>query len=195
MAIEISALRDPAWMQNVVQGMVQFIKDLVVNSDTSYKKITSIYEEAREMKNCVEAKRKELTAPLRKKTAEINDLVKEITDPLDQVIDIANAKAAGYLRMLEVMKKQEDDKLKAAAALFDAEDEIYIAPMEIMPKGDGATMVVRVVRNFRVTDMAKVPAKYLMVDEAAIKRDLKLGVSEIDGIEIFEEKITQLRTR
>jgi hypothetical protein len=43
--------------------------------------------------------------------------------------------------------------------------------------------------------MAKVPAKYLMVDEAAIKRDLKLGVSEIDGIEIFEEKITQLRTR
>jgi hypothetical protein len=182
-------------VRNTIQDMVFFIKDLVVDSDGSYKKVTSLYRQAREWKKCIDSKRKELTEPLRKQTSAINDKSKELTDPLDKVIEIANAKANRYLFMLEEMKRKEDEKLRAAAAIFDAEEELYIPPMEQIVRGEGAITVTKTEKQFKVIDITKVPTKYLVVDEAAVKRDLKLGIGEITGLEIFEEKTTQLRMR
>lgn len=182
-------------IRNTIQDMVQFTKDLVVDSEPAYKKITSLYRQAREWKKCIDAKRKEMTEPLRKQTACINDKAKEFTDPLDAVIDMANAKANGYMQLLEDLKRKEEEKLKAAAALFDAEDELYIPPMEKTVRGDGAVTVTKTEKRFRLVDITKVPTKYLIVDEDAIKKDLRLGINEIPGLEIFEETTTQLRMR
>jgi hypothetical protein len=44
-------------------------------------------------------------------------------------------------------------------------------------------------------DISKVPTKYLMVNEEAVKRDLKLGIETIPGLEVYEETTTQLRVR
>lgn len=182
-------------IKNVISDMRLFTKNLVVNSEASYRKMTSIYAQAREWKKTIDAKRKSLTEPLRKQVAAINDKSKELTDPLDNVIDMANAKANGYLRMLEEMKRKEDEKLREAAALFDAADELYIPPMEKIIRGDGAVTVTKAEKKFKVLDIAKVPTKYLVVDEDAIKKDLKLGIGDIPGLEIWEETTTQLRTR
>ena len=67
--------------------------------------------------------------------------------------------------------------------------------MESIVRGDGAITVTKTETRFRVVDLSKVPLKYLVVDEAAIKRDIKLGLTQIDGLELYEEKTTQLRTR
>ncbi len=182
-------------IRSVIRDMRLFIENLVVDSEKSYLKITSLYAQAREWKKTIEAKRKSLVEPFRKQTAVINDKAKELTDPLDRVIDVANAKANGYLRLLEDVKRKEDEKLKEAAALFDAADEIYIPPMEKIIRGDGAVTVTRIEKRFKVLDIKKVPTKYLLVDEAAIKKDLNLGLAEIAGIEIWEETTTQLRIR
>lgn len=182
-------------IRNVIDDMVEFTKSLVVKDETSYKKITSLYRQAREWKKCIDAKRKEMTEPLRKQTSAINDKAKDLTDPLDSVIDMANAKANGYLQMLEEIKRKEDEKLREAAALFDAADELYIPPMEKTIRGDGAVTVTKKEKRFKLVDITKVPTKYLMIDEAAIKKDLQLGLAEIPGIEVFEETTTQLRIR
>ncbi len=195
MAINLMTHTDPLMMRDVISSRKSFVESLIVNSEESYKKITSLYAEAREWKKAIEARRKELTEPIRKKMSSINDIARELTDPLDAVIDMANGKANGYVRMLEERKRQADEELRAQAALFDAEEEIYIPPMDNIVRGDGAIAVTKVVMDFRVIDISKVPVKYLMVDEAAIKKDIKLGLSQIDGIEIFENKTTQLRTR
>lgn len=187
-------LNEPFEMREVIATRKSFVETLVVNSEESYKKITSLYAEAREWKKAIEARRKELVDPYRKKTASINDLARELTDPLDAVIDMANGKANGYVRMLEEHKRKADEELRAKGALFDAE-EIYIPPMESIVRGDGAITVTKTETRFRVVDLSKVPLKYLMVDEAAIKRDIKLGLTQIDGLELYEEKTTQLRTR
>lgn len=182
-------------IKNVISDMRLFTENLVVNSEQSYRKITSLYAQAREWKKTIDAKRKSLTEPLRKQASAINDKAKELTDPLDNIIDMANAKANGYLRMLEEIKRKEDEKIREAASLFDAADELYIPPMEKIIRGDGAVTVTKIEKRFKVLDIAKVPTKYLLVDEAAIKRDLGLGLSEIPGLEIFEETTTQLRIR
>lgn len=182
-------------VKNTIGDMVEFTKSLVVDNDTSYKKITSLYRQAKEWKKYIDNYRKDMTEPLRKQTSAINDKAKELTDPLDNVIDMANAKANGYMKMLESIKLKEDEKLRAAADLFDSADELYIPPMERIVRGDGAITVTKTQKQFKVVDISKVPTKYLIVDEAAVKRDLKLGIGDIPGLEIFEEKTTQLRIR
>ena len=193
--ISLNEKRYDSLIRTTITDMVEFTKALKVDSDSSYKKITSVYRQAREWKKCIDTYRKEMTEPLRKKTAAINDKAKELTDPLDAVIDLANAKVNVYLAMLEEMKKKEDEELRLGAALFDADDELYIPPMEKIVRGDGAITVTKTEKQFKVIDIAKVPTKYLIVDEAAVKKDLKLGIAEIPGLEIFEEKTTQLRIR
>lgn len=177
-----------------VSALMSFAKELAVVSEESYKKMTSFYAKAREWKKALEAKRKELVEPLRKRTSAINDKAKELSDPLDAIIEIANDKTAKYLHALEQAKRIEDEKLRAAAACFQAEEELYIPPTEKI-RGDGATAVTKIEKDFRVIDKNIVPYRYLMVNESSIKQDIKLGVHEIPGIEIFEVKTTRLATR
>lgn len=182
-------------IKSVIKDMVAFVKDLVVNNESSYKKMTSLYRQAREWKKSVESKRKEMVEPLRKQMTIINDKAKDLTDPLDGVIDIANAKANGYMRLLEEAKRKEEESARAVASIFDAEEEIYIPPLEKTLRGEGATLTTKKEKTFRLSDISKVPLKYLMVNEYAIKKDLKLGINEIAGIEVFETTTTQLRMR
>lgn len=182
-------------VRQVIGDMVEFTKSLIVDSDGAYKKITSLYRQARDWKKVIDGKRKELTEPLRKQVSAINDKAKEITDPLDAVIDLANRKASGYLSHLEEVKRLEDEKLRAAAAIFEAEEELYIPAMETTVRGHGAVAVKKTELCFRVVDISKVPARYLVVDEAAVKKDLRLGLVEIPGLEVYENSTTQLRVR
>lgn len=193
--IPLDAAESALQVKKTIRDMLAFTEQLVVNTETAYKKITSLYAQAREWKKCLESKRKELVDPFRKQMAAINDKAKELTDPLDQVISLANAKVNGYQAFLQDLKRQEEENLRSAAALFDAEDEVYIAPLEKVLRGDGAVTVTKTEKRFKVLDLTKVPLKYLMVNEKAVEQDLKLGINEIPGLEIWEETTTQLRVR
>ena len=183
-----------AAMLRDASGMVEDAYTLVVDSDSAYKDITALYSRAKEWKKEVEDIRKKLIAPWRAKVAEVNDRAKELTDPLDQVIAIANSKANGYVQQLEAQKAKEDERMRLAAALFD-EEPGYIEPMASTLRGSGAMAVSKKEKCFRLLDIAKVPAKYLVVDESAVKKDLALGIAEIPGLEIYEETKTSLRLR
>lgn len=182
-------------VQSVVSDMVDFAKALVVDSDVAYKKITSLYRQARDWKKCIETKRKEMTEPFRKQVSTINDKAKELTDPLDAVVEIANAKSAAYLQRLEEERKAEEARLRESAAMLDCAEELYIPPVETTVRGNGAISYNKKEMKFNVTDLSKVPLKYLMVDEAAVKRDMALGIITIPGLEIFETTTTKLRVR
>jgi Na+/phosphate symporter len=182
-------------VKKVIADMLSFASALVVDTEQAYKKITSLYSQARSWKKCVDDKRKAITEPLRKQVSSINDKAKELTDPLDAVIDLANAKATSYQRLLEEKRLEEEQKLRKAADLFEAADEVYVPALDKVLRGDGASAVTKVEKRFRVIDLAKVPAKYLMIDEKKLLIDIKLGLNQIDGIEIYEETITTLRVR
>jgi hypothetical protein len=178
-----------------VSDMLSMAKSLVVTNDDGYRGITRLYKEAKEWQKKVEAARKSLCAPFRSKIAEINDNAKKLTDPLDQVIELANAKTNSYQKILERAKEQEDEQTRAIAALFDAEDMVYIEPLAETIRGDGAIAVTKTEKRFKLSDLSKVPLKYLQLNEDIVKQDIKLGIGSIPGIDIYEETITKLRTR
>ena len=177
-----------------ISDLLSMAGSLVVTTEDGYKKITSLYKSARECKKAVEAKRKELVEPFRAQTAIINDKAKELSEPLDKIIEIANAKTGSYQKLLEEQKRVNDEETRQAAALF-GDSDIYIAPLEKTIRGDGAMAITKTVKKFRLSDINKVPMKYLMLNEKAIELDIKLGLSEIAGLEIYEEQTTQLRVR
>jgi len=192
----VSSLETTGRIKESIAHMLQKAKSLIVNNEGSYKSIREMYLEAREWKKGIENKRKELTTPLRAEMSRINDQAKMLTDPLDEVIDLANSKTNNYELLLEKMQKEEEDKVRKAAEMLNIDSSsIYVAPMEKTIRGDGVTSVSTTKQSFRLVDITKVPSKYLMLDEKAIKQDLKLGINEISGIEIFEETTTQLRMR
>lgn len=195
---EMVAIDSPEFspqIKNIIDDMLCLAKEIEVKDESSYKKLTSLYRDAKDWKKNVETKRKYLVEPLRKQTSYINDKAREITDPLDLVIDLANSKTGAYMKLLEKAKQNEEQRLKDAASLFDAEDELYIPPMEKIIRGEGAIAITKTKKCFKVTDISKVPVKYLQVCEKAVEQDIKLGMLDIPGLEIFEEQITQLRVR
>lgn len=182
-------------VKKVIDDFSSYAKSLVVESESSYLKMTSLYRQAKDWRKIVESRRKELTEPFRKEINRINDKAKEITDPLDEIADVANVKANKYMLLLENANKKKEADLNAIAALFGCDDEVSIEPVKNVIRGNGAMMIKKSEKRFRLADITKVPTKYLMVNEEAIKRDLKLGVETIPGIEVYNETITQLRTR
>jgi hypothetical protein len=193
--IQSSNQNEGLQISQVVTDMVTYIENLVVDNEIAFKSATSVYRQARDWKNIIEQQRKVALEPYRRRVVTINDKAKELSDPLDRVIEATNAKCAGYQSHLEIIKKQEESKIREAAKMLDIEAPIFIPPMEKSLRGDGAITSTKVEKKFRVTDIAKVPTKYLMVDEKAVKQDLKLGIFQIEGLEIYEEKTTTLRAR
>lgn len=195
---EISEFSDLAekQMKVVIQDMVAFTKDLVVDNDQSFKTATQVYKQARDWKKIIEEKRKAAIEPDRARIAAINDKAKELTEPLDFIIDMTNVKSNGYQRLLEQKKKEEEEKIKQAAEALDISfEDVYIAPQSSTIRGDGAIATTKVEKRFRLVDLSQVPLEFLMLNEAKVKSSIKLGINTIPGIEIYEEKVTQLRSR
>jgi len=181
--------------KDALNDVLKRIQDTIPNHEQAYNFLTSIYAKARDWKKAIETKRKELTEPFRKEVIRINDKAKEVSDPIDRIIDLANLGASNYMKFLEDKKKQEEEKAQIAYDLFDLKEFAVVAEVPKSIRGEGAMTVTKTENKFRVTDMNKIPEKYLQVNEALVLRDIKLGITEIEGLEIYQETTTQLRKR
>lgn len=177
------------------KSVIDTIKSIVIESESSYNLLTSFYNKARDLKKRIEGKRKELVDPYRSEIARINDAAKDLSDPLDQIIEIANNKTSKYVKLKEEEKAKEQEAINEAAELFGVEDQQYVVPLEKTFRGEGAMAVTKTEKKHKLLDITKVPIKYLMLNDSQIKLDIKLGINEIPGLEIYEEKSIKLRTR
>ncbi len=169
--------------------------NLKVDSEETFKIITSLYAESKEWEKKIEFTRKQANTPDQDRINHRNDKAKELLVPLKQIQEIAKKKTAQYQLLLEETKRQEEEKIKESVEMLGLDEMPYLVPAEKSQRGDGAIAYTKEVTKFRLVDLSKVPLKYLKIDESMIERDLKLGVNEIPGIEIFQEKQTTLRTR
>jgi len=175
--------------------IVAYAESLEMDNEAAFHKITAMYAQSKEWEKLIEFLRKQANAPDQSRINARNDKAKEVMFHLKKIQEIAKSKSASYQERLEDIKRQEEEKMRAAVALLELEEVPYIPPAEKTQRGDGATAYTRTVRKFRIVDEEKVERKYLKIDEEAIERAIKLGLRELSGVEIFEEKETILRTR
>ncbi|TAJ89690.1 hypothetical protein [Reyranella sp.] len=129
----------------------------------------------------------------------IDGFFQKLAKPVQEAADAVVAAINTWQRAkLEEQRKREREEAEAAAALQMADEAPEApAPVKEVARVVSSTGRVTVSANtfwtFRVIDPAKVPARYLMVNESAIKTAIAGGVREIDGVDIFEDVRTAIR--
>ena len=115
-------------------------------------------------------------------------LTKQRTDiltPSRAALSIVQQKMSRY--MLDVRRREaEEKKLLEAEAEAMGFDTSLVPEIKTAPKVKGISYVKR--WTFEVTEIEKVPAKYMMVDEAKVNQDIKThkGKISIPGIRVIE---------
>jgi hypothetical protein len=132
----------------------------------------------------------------------IDDFFKKLAKPLEDaaaaIIGAINGWQRKKLEEERERQRKEAEQAKAAASPFDEEPTPAPPPVQqaarVVSSATGkVTASASRFWNFRVVDPAKVPSRYWMVNEAAIKAAVAGGVREIDGVEIFEDVRTAIR--
>ena len=180
------------------EKLKQIVSELIrleMKTEQDFNIVTQTYAQAKSWEKQIDGARKEANEPDQSRINERNDAAKSLTNLLKSIIETTKAKTAQYQDFLEAQRQEQLAAAEAAAHLLDLEHTPYVPELEKSNSGSGAMAFTRILKKFRVIDAAKVPAKYLKIDDSAVELDIKLGISDIPGIEIYEEKVTQLRTK
>lgn len=132
----------------------------------------------------------------------IDDFFKTLAKPLDDeaaaIIGAINVWQRKKLEEERERQRKEAEEAKAASTPFDLEPTPAPPPVQaaarVVSSATGkVTASASRFWNYRVTDPAKVPRTFLMVNEAAIKAAIAGGMREIEGVEVFEDVRTAIR--
>lgn len=169
------------------------IMAIPMNCKQNYELVTDIYAQARKYLKMITEKEKKLLEPYKEKINEIRYEAKTHKEPLQRMIDICNAKADDWQKYINMKSLEKQRKLIEAAKLFGIEMPIMVDDITKPKSTKNTTSTTKTVMKFRITDLSKVPLKYLKIDEDAVNLDIKLGIHNIEGLEIYPETKTTLR--
>lgn len=125
----------------------------------------------KDVRNKIEAERKELTKPILDSKKKLDDKYKTIDAPFEKMEKEVKALMVDYLNRKELEVKKEAGKDVAKLAIKD-EDVSF-----------------RIEYDIEVTDITKVAKEFLIVDESLIKQRIREGQKTFSGIKLTERKV------
>jgi hypothetical protein len=133
----------------------------------------------------------------------IDDFFGKLTKPVKDAADAIVAKINDWQRKkLEAERKaraEQERKEQEAARIFGDEPPPLSAPVaakeaaRVVASSGRVTAAASTVWRHRVVDPEKLPRRFLMPNDAAIKAAIAGGAREIPGVEVFEEVRTVIR--
>lgn len=166
------------------------LKSMQMKKESEYLYVTQTYKEVRHIRKAAIDLEKTLCQPFRDKINQIKYQIKKITEDCDTVIRLCNQKHNDYNKYTEDRKRKVEEALR----LLEEDTPIVIES----PKAESTphtTTMTRKITKINVLDITKVPTKYLQLNEALVQKDIKLGIRNIEGLEITEEEKTTLRIK
>ena len=192
---EIIVQQNSSNIKNQLAKILGSVNALEMTSEEAYNRVTSIYNQAKTWEKMVDDQRKKCNAPEQALINARNDKAKEILDPLKEIQAMTKKKAAEYQAFIDEQRKKNEEAVAQAASMFEVDVPYTPSLSQKALRGEGAVATTRTVRKFRIVDLHKVPIQYLKVDEDEVRQAIKMGIAHIDGIEIYDEKVTNLMRR
>ena len=93
----------------------------------------------------------------------------------------------------EELAKQEAEEAGVEAPPMQAPEPV-VKKQTVTRTESGTSAHMRTRWTFKVLDFNKVPRAYLVLDEKKVRAAIQAGIHNIDGLEVFEEPVTVLRT-
>lgn len=219
--VEDQALLDATRKQ--FAEIIDSAKNFVVADDDGLERATDMVKVLKKGQSTLEKRRKELVTPYNEHVKTINNTFKKISEmakggiqPLGDQMTQYHLQVEARLRKeeeerrrleAEALKSQEDE-LKEAAALEGKDVEAEMekvqerqvelkGPMTQAPKsvsrGSVGSSSVRKTWTFELKDITKVPARYLQLNETAVRSAIGMGIRNIEGLDIFQKSTTIVR--
>ena len=178
-----------------VNKILRAVIELEVKDDSSCRAALNLSSDTKLITKDIASVKKNATDPYRQFINIMNESSKLITDKLDAIQDIISQKVDKYQTMLnsqaEMAQKsiEKDSEASEMYALMTSQNGKKIS-------STAKTIVsYKTDKEFSVTDINLVPREYFKLDEDKINKSIKMGVSQIPGIDIIDTKKLVLRRR
>lgn len=125
----------------------------------------------KEVRNNIEAERKELTKPILDSKKKLDDKYKNYDKPFAEMEQNIKKLMADYLNRKELEVKKDFGKDVAKLAIKDEK------------------VSFRIDYDIEITDISKVAKEFLMINESKIKAKIREGQKTFAGIKLIEKKI------
>lgn len=179
-----------------IQALTKEVLEKHIETQSDFEFVSEVYSTMRGVIKKIEDESKILKKPYQEAINKINFDKKVFIDPCMNLIAMCNQKIDYYHRKLEIERLEEERKQIEAAQMLDLPvEKLYVQPISKKLYASSATACTKEEVKFDLIDITKVPSKYLMLDEAAVKRDIKMGIRQIDGLNIYQTKKTTLKVK
>ena len=155
---------------------------------TTVEQEEEAYNALKEIKKAIktiESKRKEITQPLNASLKATNAMFKKLSEPFLVADKMLRGKVEDFHQIQEEKtekERQRREKIQAAHAAKGHETHEITEPEVEVSK----STVTAKRWTFEVVDESKIPREYLIVDGTAVRKAIRNGVREIDGLDIFQ---------
>ncbi len=170
---------------------------LTVSDKADAKVATDHLGAVKDRRVAIEAFKKELLSPLRQRTTDINDAMKELLEPLEGAKKFVDGLILAFNEAEREKVRQAEDieRRKQELAALEGQEPPKPAPQPPQPqavtRGEHTVSNERWITKYEVVNFAAVPDDWKVLDVGKVTRAVKAGGTtlEIAGIRIFQEPI------
>ena len=193
-------------LEREVIKLLEFSERRVITCQDDIKDATNDLTIMANLKKSLEEKRKEYVRPLNEYSAQIHNVFKTISDPLQKADKLTRNKVIAWQdeEDAKARKAQEAAVLKAQAAALEAEvrGDQPTGELEVIPDAPLAPPKTTFAEvgtasrkqnwKWELVDLSLVPQQYLMLNESLVGKVVRAGTREIPGIRIYPESGLQI---
>jgi hypothetical protein len=207
--VRINPANDPAVKMladeaSLIQG---YATARIIITDADMKLATDDLAILQRLKKSIEEKRKEYTGPINEHLKAVNDAFKTITIPLENADVVTRTKILDYRHIQERRAKEAEEinrlRLEAARKEMELKGEltesvVVIEVPQVQPKtvqADNSFSSTVKIPKFEVEDIKLVPVEFLIVDMAALGKQVRAGRRNIPGVRIWMIDSLRVSTR
>jgi len=172
--------------------MQAVVDALVIKDQIGLNEATKIRSGIKDVAKQIDAKKKEITAPLNTALKNVRALFAPVETACEEASRAVDRKVIVYSQEVEKTRQEEETRLAARVEKGTLKVETAAKKMEALPEAqrhvetDRGSMTIRKIRKTRIVDLALLPREYLVPDEVLIRKDALAG-KVIPGVEVYEE--------
>lgn len=173
--------------------------DLSIDSQESLSQATDILSQIKTAAKGVKAQKELITKPLNESLAAARDLFRPLESDLAMAERTIKDKMLDYSNEVEAAAAKEAAKLEARVEKGTMRTDTAMRKMDEIDtigssvKGAKGSVQFKIIRDVEITDVKKIPMKYLLNEKVmdalktAVRTDVLNG-TKVDGVKIVEKK-------
>lgn len=178
-------------IEDEISPLIATAESCVVDSVEAVDNASLFLKEIKDKEKRIEEKRQEITKPLNESLRAVNDLFKKLVAPLVKARATVTEKILSWRR--EEQKRIDEENARLAKLQEEQRKKgIEVTEPVKVEKVENKIGNVQAVKRwtFEITDFAKVPDRYKIINTTEINQAIKEGKrgEDIPGVRIFQDE-------